>query len=148
MDKVIRTTVPDTQQQFRTRVERDEDELQIKLRACSALDDELRSEFHDEIEALDTEAVSVRSTTSYSNQGNEQGQDVILRFNVDDQLEAIDVVNNVVQTGKEYYDRQLERRLGREEDDSSGFWSDRQLKYFDDQEVKEFCLLYQGRVSF
>lgn len=149
MDKVIKHIVSETQQRISTKVERDGDELTVEVRACSPLDDELRADFHDEVEALGTDAVSVRSRTDYSNQGNETGQDVTVTFGIEDQLDAVDVIDNIVQLGKDYYSRQLERNLAREADDEGGSrWRFvNQQEYFDDEAVKEFCLLYRGRVE-
>jgi len=148
MDKQIKTVVPESQQQIVTQVERDEGELEIEIIACSALDDELRSEFHDEIQALETESVSVRSHRYKSHQGNELRQEVFLRFDTDDLLDGVDVTDAVIQIGKEYYDRQLERNLGRDEESASKTRYGNQQRYFDDEIVKEFCLLYRGGVSF
>lgn len=149
MDKRIQTIVPETQQRISTSVERDGDELSVEVRACSALDDELRGDFHDEAEALGTESVSVQSRTDYSNQRNELAQDVTVTFSVENQLDAVDVIDNIVQLGKDYYSRQLERNLAREADDEGGSrWRFvNQQEYFDDEAVKEFCLLYRGRVE-
>lgn len=149
MGKRIQTVVPETQQQITTTVERAEGELKVNIRACSPLDDELRSEFHAEIDTFGPETVSVRSSTEHSNQGNETGQEVTVRFPVEDKLQAIDVIDEVVQIGKTFYDRQLERDLAREETEGDSTWKHTtQQKYFDDEAVKEFSLLYRGRVDF
>jgi len=92
MDNIIKSIVPETQQRISTNIERDGDELTVKVRACSALDDELRADFHDEAEELGRESISVRSRTEYSNQGNEAGPDVTVTFSTEDQLDAVDVI--------------------------------------------------------
>lgn len=149
MDKILKTIVAETQQRISTKIERDDDELTVDIRACSALDDELRADFHDKVEALGTESVTVQSRTKYSNQGNEAGQDVTITFGIEDQLDAVDVIDNIVQLGKDYYSRQLERNLAREADDDgeNGWRFVNQQTYFDDEAVKEFCLLFRGKVE-
>lgn len=149
MDKRLQNFVADTQQQISTTIDREEEELVVEIRACSKLDDDLRSEFHDDMAPLGTDDITVRSRTDHSNQGNETGQDVTIRFAIEDQLQAIDVIDDVVQIGKEFYDSQLERRLAREQDEEDSKWATiHQQKYFDDEVIKEFCLLYRGRVEF
>lgn len=111
------------------------------------MDNELKSEFKEKIRDLETDAVSVSVRTYRTNQGNESGQDVTLRFPASEQMDAIDVVNDVVQLGKEYYDRQLERNLGRDDHRAESARKNQQ-RYFDDEAVKEFCLLYRGAVDF
>jgi hypothetical protein len=140
--------VPGTQQEIRTKVERSEDQLTVELRACQDLDGELRDEFRKQIDALETDSITVNTTTYRSNQGNELGEHMTVRSDTDNQLQAVDVVNDVVQIGKEFYEKQLERELGREEDSDSSYHSEQQLLYFDDEAEKKFTLLFNGRVDF
>lgn len=147
MNKRIKHVVPETQQEIATTIEEGEDGFVVDIRACPPLDDELRSEFHDRVRSLGTNSISVSSRTGKSNQGNETGQDVTVRFDHEDKLTAIDVVNNVIQIGKEIYERQLERNLSREEEKDSNWKHINQQRYFDDEDVKEFCLLYRGKVG-
>lgn len=147
MDKRIKNVVTETQQEIRTKIERKEGKLTVEVRACSKLDDELRSAFHEEVRALDSEAISVMSKTYKSNQGNETGQDVTVTFDSDDTLQALEKINTAIQIGKEYCERQLERNLGNEEDGASDWQQATQQRYFEDDEIKEFCLLFRGRVE-
>ena len=147
MTKHMKNVVRDTQQEIRTTVEQDNEELKVKIRACSALDDELRSEFRDDIDALETGSVSTSTRTYRSNQGNELGEDVTVRFAPGKMLQGIDVVDGAIQLGKDYYEKQLERELAREADSDSDYHTSKQLLYFDDDDLKEFCFLFQGRVE-
>ena len=147
MDKRLRNVVTDTQQEITTKIERDDDDLIVEIRACSALDDELRSDFHDKIDQLGNEVIAISSITDYSNQGNETGQDVTLRFGLEDQLQALDKINEIIGIGREYYERQLERNLSQEDDVNQDWRHSNQQRYFDDDAVKEFCLLFRGSVD-
>jgi hypothetical protein len=135
--------VPETQQRISTSVEKRDGELKVDIIACRALDDELQSEFHNKINKLSTDAVNLRSQPTYSNQGNELYQSVTLRFSVDDKIEGVNVADEVVRLGKEFYERQLERNLAREDGDHIN-----QQKYFEDDDIEEFCLLYRGKMEF
>lgn len=147
MDKRIKTVVPETQQEITAQIERDEDELIVTIRACTELDDDLRAEFREEIHALETDAIVVTPKTYTSNQGNDLAEDVTVKFAIADQLAALDVIRGVIAIGKLYHDRQLERNLEDEQDGDSNYWHKRQQKHFDDEQVKQFCLLYRGLVS-
>jgi len=107
IDKKITNVVPKTQQSISTTVEKSDEKLKLKIRACGALDDELREEFHNKVEKLSTDAVTLRSRTTHSNQGNEVGQDITIQFDVDKKIEGVNVVDEVIQLGMEFYDRHL-----------------------------------------
>lgn len=145
MTKRLKDVVQDTQQEITTTVERDGDDLVVEVRASTDLDEELRSEFSDKVDALGTDEISVRHQTYRSNQGNELAEDVTVRFGAQNKLQAIDVIDEIVELGKDYHSRQLERELGRADETST--WHHNQQLYFDDEEVKEFCLLYRGSID-
>lgn len=148
MRKRIRSFVPESQQKITTTIDRDDGDFVVEVRACPRLDDELRSAFHDAIDTLGNEKVSVKSKTDYSNQGNELAQVVTVRFSPKNQLSAIDILSHIVEIGKDHYYSQLERDLSREDEegDSEYHRSNQQL-YFEDDEMKEFCLLYRGKLG-
>lgn len=138
---------PRLQQEITTTIDRDDGDFVVDVHAAPALDDELRSAFHDAIDTLGNENVSVQSRTRKSNQGNELFQIVTLRFNPEDQLAAIDILAHVIEIGKDHYYSQLERDLGREGEEASNLEQAKQQLYFEDDEVKEFCLLFRGRMD-
>jgi len=145
MTRNIRHVDEDTQQQFFTKVEKDDEEMEVTIHACTALDTELRSAFHEEIDAYGTEDIDVTSTWYRSNQGNELRQEVTLRFPPEVKLQAVSIIEDVVEIGREYYALQLERKLADEDEDGHNHRN--QQLYFNDDDVKEFCLLYRGYVD-
>lgn len=148
MKKRIRSIVTESQQRITTSIDRDDGDFVVEVRACPRLDDELRSAFHDAIDTLGNEKVSVRSTTYHSNQNYEIAQDVTLRFSPEDQLSAIDILSHIIEIGKDHYYSQLERDLGRDgEEQASNLKRENQQLYFEDDEMKEFCLLYRGKLG-
>lgn len=147
MKKQIRAIVPDSQQEITTNIDRDDGDLVVDVHAAPKLDDELRSAFHDAIDTLGNENVSVQSRTRKSNQGNELFQIVTLRFSPEDQLEAIDILAHIIEIGKDHYYSQLEGNLGWEGDEASNLNRTKQQLYFEDDEVKEFCLLFRGKME-
>lgn len=146
MTKRIKNVVPDTQQEITTKVERDDDELAVEIRASTALDDDLRKKFKEQADAAATDDIAVYPRTYRSNQGNELAEDVTVRFGVDNKLRGLDVVAEIIELGKDYNTRQLERDLGSEDEEDGLHYRNQQL-YFNEEEVKEFCLLYRGRVN-
>ncbi|GAB3684422.1 hypothetical protein GCM10028857_13380 [Salinarchaeum chitinilyticum] len=144
MSKRLKTVIPDSQQEITTRVEREEDELTINIRACGKLDEDLKTDFHDEAQELVTDEISVHSSTYRSNQGNEMGQDVTVRYDVEDSLDGIDIVGEVIDLGQHYYEQQLDRDL---HGDHSERKREQDLREFDDPAIEEFCHLYYGKVA-
>lgn len=147
MRKRFKAVVEDTQQQVTTTVERDGDSLVVEILACPPLDQELRKGFHDAVETLGNESISVRSHTDYSNQGNETWQVVTVEFEIDEKLAAVDILDQVISIGKDYYERQLERDLARESEGDSNWRHASQQLYFEDEDIEEFCLLFRGKVD-
>jgi hypothetical protein len=148
MVRRIKQVVPGTQQEIWADVERDDDQLEVRIKASRPLDNELRDEFKKQIRTLESDTIQVRPSTERSQQGNDLRESVTMRFPVEEGIEAVDVFNEVVQIGKDFYEKQLERKLARETDSGSGIYRNNQLLYFDDDTVKEFCLLINGRVDF
>ena len=149
MTKYIDNIVTETQQKIHTSVERTQDGLSVEVRACEGpVDDELKSEFQDEVDQLDRDSVTIYFKTAKTNQGNEAGQDVTVQFAEKDMMDAMKVIEDIIDLGQDFYERQLERNLARESDDGDSNWrhANQQL-YFDDPVVMEFCLLYRGLMS-
>lgn len=145
MKKRIRSIVPESQQDITTTIDRDGGDFVVRVRACPRLNDELRSQFHDAIDTLGSETVSVESTTDYSHQGNEQAQVVTVRFSPENQLEAIETLAHAIEIGKDSYYTQLDQELaGYGDEEPSSFRRANQQLTFEDDQMKEFCLLYRG----
>lgn len=148
MKKRIRSIVPESQQRITTTIDRVDGDFVVEVQAAPKLDNELRSAFHDAIDTLGNDEITVRSRTRNSNQGNELFQIVTLRFSPEHQLSAIDILSHVIEIGKDHYYSQLERDLGRDgEEQASNLKRENQQLYFEDDELKEFCLLYRGRLD-
>ena len=148
MEKRIRTIVPESQQEITTTIDRDDGDFVVEVLAAPKLDQELRNAFHDAIDTLGNEKVSVRSHTRRSNQWNELWQKVTVQFSPEHQLSAIDILSHVIEIGKDHYYSQLERDLGPEgEKETTNIKQANQQLYFEDDEMKEFCLLYRGKME-
>jgi len=141
MKKRIRTIIPESQQEISTKIDRDGGDFVINVNAAPELEDELRSEFHDAIDTLGSERVSVRSHTRTSNQGDELFQIVTVRFSPEDQLEGIETLAHAIEIGKDAYYTQLDQALAGEgvDEPSDYTLSNQQLTFGDDEGRSSAC---------